>query len=38
MQRSIKSILNATVIVCTALWVVNVFGAFHYLSGMQVGR
>lgn len=38
MQKSIKSILNATVIVCTALWVLNVFGALHYLSRMQVGR
>ena len=38
MQHTIKSILNAVVIICTALWVLNIFGAFHYLSRMHVGR
>ena len=38
MQRTIKSMLNAVVIICTALSLLNVFGAFHYLSRMHVGR
>jgi hypothetical protein len=38
MQHTIKSILNAVVVICAAVWVLNAFGAFQYLSRMRVGR
>lgn len=38
MQGTIKSILNAVVIICVVFWLLNVFGVFHSLSGMHVGR
>jgi len=38
MQYTIKSVLNAVIVICTVVWVLNVFGAFHYLSRMHVGR
>ena len=37
MQGSIKSILNAVVVICVVLWVLNVFGLFHSLSRIHVG-
>jgi hypothetical protein len=38
MQGSIKSILNAVVVVVVALWVCNLFGLFHTLSRYRVGH
>lgn len=38
MQGSIKSILNGVVVVVMVLWVCNVFGLFHSLSRIHVGR
>jgi thiol:disulfide interchange protein len=38
MQRSIKSILNGVVIIAVVLWLLNVFGLFHSLSNIHVGR
>lgn len=38
MQSSIKSILNAVVVIAVVLWVLNVFGLFTSLSRLHVGR
>lgn len=38
MQGTIKSILNAVVIICVVFWLLNVFGVFHSLSRMHIGR
>jgi hypothetical protein len=32
MAGSIKSILNAVVVIVTVLWLLNIFGLFHSLS------
>jgi hypothetical protein len=37
MQGTIKSILNAVVVVCVVLWILNVFGLFRSISGIRVG-
>jgi len=37
MQGTIKSILNAVVVIVVILWIVNVFGLFHYVSQFRVG-
>ncbi len=37
MQGTIKSILNAVVVIATVLWLMNIFGLFHSLSRMHVG-
>ena len=37
MQASIKSILNAVVVIAVVLWVLNVVGLFHSLSRIRVG-
>ena len=38
MQRTIKSLLNGVVVICTVLWLLNVFGLFHSLSNIHIGR
>jgi hypothetical protein len=38
MQGTIKSILNAVVIIAVVLWLLNVFGLFHSLSNIHVGK
>ena len=38
MQGTIKSILNGVVIIAVVLWLLNVFGLFHSLSGIHIGR
>jgi hypothetical protein len=38
MQKSIKSILNGVVVVAVVLWLCNVFGLFHSISRIHVGR
>ncbi len=38
MQGTIKSILNAVVVIAVVLWLLNVFGLFHSLSRIRVGR
>jgi hypothetical protein len=38
MANSIKSILNAVVVIAVVLWLLNVFGLFHSLSNIHVGR
>jgi hypothetical protein len=37
MAGSIKSILNAVVVIGVVLWLLNVFGLFHSLSRIRVG-
>jgi preprotein translocase subunit SecE len=37
MQSSIKSILNAVVVIVVVLWLLNIFGLFHYLTQFRVG-
>ena len=38
MAGSIKSILNAVVVIVTVLWLLNIFGLFHSLSHIRVGK
>jgi hypothetical protein len=38
MQKTIKSILNAVVIICVSLWLLNVFGILHSISRIRVGH
>jgi hypothetical protein len=38
MQGTIKSILNGVVIIAVVLWLLNVFGLFHSLSKIRVGK
>jgi hypothetical protein len=37
MAGSIKSILNAVVVILVVLWLLNVFGLFHSLSRIHIG-
>jgi hypothetical protein len=36
MQGTIKSILNAVVVIVVVLWVLNAFGLLHNLTGLRV--
>jgi hypothetical protein len=38
MQGSIKSILYGVVIIAVVLWLLNVFGLFHSLSNVRIGK
>jgi len=38
MQGTIKSILNGVVVIALVLWIMNVFGLFHSLSSIHVGK
>jgi hypothetical protein len=38
MQSSIKSILNGVVVIAVVLWILNMFGLFHSLTRIHVGR
>jgi hypothetical protein len=38
MAASMKSILNAVVVIGVVLWLLNVFGLFHPLSRIHVGK
>ena len=38
MAGSIKSILNAVVVIAVVLWLLKVFGLFHSVSRMHIGR
>jgi len=37
MAGSIKSILNAVVVIAVVVWILNVFGLFNSLSSIRVG-
>ena len=38
MQSTIKSILNAVVVIAVVLWILQATGLFHSFSGIRVGR
>jgi len=38
MAGSIKSILNAVVVIAVVLWLLNVFGLLHNLSQLRIGK
>lgn len=38
MDRRIKSILNAVVIIAVVIWLLQVFGVLGSLSGIRIGR
>lgn len=38
MAASIKSILNAVVVIAVVLWLLKVFGLLDVISGLRVGR
>ncbi len=38
MQGTIKSILNGVVVIAVVLWLLNVFGLFHNISNIHVGK
>ena len=38
MAGSIKTILNAVVVIAVVLWLLNVFGLLSYISGIRVGK
>jgi hypothetical protein len=38
MQSTIKSILNGVVVIALVLWILNVFGLFHSISSIHVGK
>ena len=38
MAGSIKSILNAVVVIAVVLWLLNVFGLLGYLSRIHLGK
>jgi hypothetical protein len=38
MAASIKSILNAVVVIGVVLWLLNIFGLFHSISRIHVGK
>jgi hypothetical protein len=38
MQGTIKSLLNAVVVIGVVLWLLDIFGLFHSLSRIHVGR
>jgi hypothetical protein len=38
MAGSIKSILNAVVVIVVVVWLMNVFGLMHYITSLHVGH
>jgi hypothetical protein len=38
MQGTIKGILNAIVVIAVVLWIMNIFGLYHYLTDFRVGK
>jgi len=38
MASSIKSILNAVVVICTVVWLLSVTGLLHSLSNVRIGH
>jgi hypothetical protein len=38
MAGSIKSILNAVVVIVVVVWLLNIFGLMHYITTMHVGH
>jgi hypothetical protein len=38
MQGTIKGILNAVVVIVVVVWLLNVFGLYHYVTPFRVGQ
>ncbi len=38
MQGTIKSILNAVVVIVVVLWILKVSGLFHSVSNIRIGK
>jgi hypothetical protein len=38
MARSIKSLLNAVVVIATVVWILNVTGLLHSLTNVRIGH
>jgi hypothetical protein len=38
MQAAMKSLLNGVVVIAVVLWFLNVFGLFHSLSRVHIGK
>jgi hypothetical protein len=38
MESTIKSILNAVVVIVVAVWLLKAFGLMHYVSDFRVGK
>ena len=38
MAGSIKSILNAVVVIVVVVWLLNIFGLMHYITAIHIGR
>jgi hypothetical protein len=38
MQGTIKSILNGVVVIAVVLWIMNIFGLFHSLAAIHIGK
>lgn len=38
MDHKIKSILNVVVVIAVILWLLSVFGLFHSISNIHIGR
>jgi hypothetical protein len=38
MAGSIKTILNAVVVIVVVVWLLNIFGLMHYITTIHVGR
>jgi hypothetical protein len=38
MAGSIKSILNAVVVICVVVWLLNIFGLMHYITNVHFNR
>jgi len=36
MDRKIKSILNVVVVIIVVVWLLKIFGLFHYLSDIHI--
>lgn len=36
MDRKIKSILNVVVVIVVIVWLLKIFGLFHYLSELRI--
>lgn len=38
MQQVIKTIINAVVVVAVVIWLLQVFGVWHYVTAVRVGH
>jgi hypothetical protein len=38
MQGTIKSILNGVVVIAVVLWLLNIFGLFHSVANIHIGK